>query len=170
MRFEEANRRHRDLDALRVLSIRERRLRQAVTENNLVIVTGAGASRMAYVVLCGRVALTIGLREPHAAEEVRRFIAANYDRYRVKPLTRDELEPMTIVSRWLREREYDEGQLVFLNGPYLPSEALASASASLGRYGPFRNTNCPSSGSRSRSHRETIVIGSTSSRVIGLTR
>ena len=132
MRFEEANRRNRDLDALRVLSIRERRLRQAVTENNLVIVTGAGASRTAYVVLGGRVALTIGLREPHAAEEVRRFIAANYDRYRVKPITRDEVEPMTIVSRWLREREPDEGQLVFLNGPYLPSEALAEASASLG--------------------------------------
>ena len=38
---------------------------------------------------------------------------------------------MTIVSRWLREREHDEGQLIFLNGPQLPSEALASASASL---------------------------------------
>ena len=74
-----------------MLSIRERRLRQVVTENNLVIVTGAGPSRSAYVVLGGRLALTIGLGEPHASEEVRRFIAANYDRYRVKPITRDEL-------------------------------------------------------------------------------
>ena len=131
MRFEEANRRHRDLEALRVLSIRERRLRQAVTENNLVIVTGAGASRLAYVVLSGRVALTIGISEPHASEEVRRFVAANFDRYRVKPIARDELEPMTIVSRWLREREYEEGQLIFLNGSHLPSEALAEAGASL---------------------------------------
>jgi DNA polymerase-3 subunit epsilon len=132
MRFEEANRRHRDLDALRMLSIRERRLRQAVTENNLVIETGAGASRQAYVVLGGRVALTIGLGEPHAIEEIRRFVAANYDRYRVKPITRDELEPMTIVSRWLREREPDEGQLIFLSGSHLPSEALCGAATPLG--------------------------------------
>ncbi len=77
------------------------------------------------MVLGGRVALTIGLERAGRDREVRRFVAANYDRYRVKPITRDELEPMTIVSRWLREREPDEGRVIFLNGPHLPGEALA---------------------------------------------
>ena len=124
MRFEEANRRNRDLDALRLLSIRERRLRQTVTENNLVIVTGENGSRIAYVILSGRVALTTALQEPKALQEIQVFIEDNYERYRLKPISRDELEPMTIVSRWLREREPNEGHLIFLNGPQLPPEAL----------------------------------------------
>jgi DNA polymerase-3 subunit epsilon len=128
MRFEEAKRRQRDLDALRLLSIRERRLRQAVTDNNLVIITGTGAERFAYVVLGGRLALTIGMSEPDALGEIRQFVAANYDRYRVKPIARDELEPMTIVSRWLREREPDEGRIIFLNGPHLAGERLMDGS------------------------------------------
>jgi len=136
MRFEEANRRNRELDALRLLSIRERRLRQAVTENNLVILTGNSGSRVAYIVLSGRLALTIELREPHAIELVRCFIAENYERYRLKPIARDELEPMTIVSRWLRERERDEGRLIFLSGPQLPGEAMAEAIASPDGWNP----------------------------------
>ena len=127
MRFEEANRRNRELDALRLLSIRERRLRQAVTENNLVIITGAGESPSAYLVLAGRLALTVEVRDPQAIDEICRFVAVNYDRYRAKPIARDELEPMAIVARWLREREPDEGRLIFLDGPQLPLEAIAEA-------------------------------------------
>jgi DNA polymerase-3 subunit epsilon len=132
MRFEEANRRNRDLDALRLLSIRERRLRQAVTENSLVIVTGDNGSRTAYVILAGRLALTTVLGGPQALDEVRSFVEANYERYRLKPISRDELEPMTIVSRWLRERDPDEGRLIFLSGPQLPLEAIAEAAAAGG--------------------------------------
>ncbi len=139
MRFEEAARHQRDLAALRLLSIRERRLRQAVIENNLVIVTGpnpsdaaAGADswpvkKTAYLVLSGRLAFIVELGEQQALERLRDFVAANYEPYRVKPISRDELEPMTIVARWLREREPGDGRLIFLDGPQLPVTALLEA-------------------------------------------
>ena len=73
MRFEEANRFHRDLESLATLSSRVSRLSQVVTENNLVIVTGAGDDRAAHVVLSGRLAMTRQLDSPEAAREVARL-------------------------------------------------------------------------------------------------
>jgi len=114
MRFEEANRYHRDLEALATLSSRVSRLSQVVTENNLVIVTGADDDRAAHVVLSGRLALTRHLDCAEVAEEVSRFIAENFERYRTLPIARAELESMMIVARWLRERR-DEGRVIHLN-------------------------------------------------------
>jgi hypothetical protein len=34
---------------------------------------------------------------------------------------------MAIVARWLRERDRDEGQLIYLNGPFLPRALLDQA-------------------------------------------
>jgi excinuclease UvrABC nuclease subunit len=115
MRFEEANRLHRDLEALATLSSRVSRLSQVVTENNLVIVTGVADDRAAHVVLSGRLAMRRQLESPSAPEEVAHFIAENFDRYRARPVTRDELEPMMIVARWLRERG-NEGDVIHLSG------------------------------------------------------
>ena len=81
MRFEEANRLHRDLQSLATLSSRVSRLSQVVTENNLVIVTGAGEDRAAHVVLSGRLAMTRQLDSPEASEEVAHFVADNFNRY-----------------------------------------------------------------------------------------
>ncbi len=124
MRFEEANRLQRDLQSLATLSSRVSRLSQVVTENNLVIVTGAGADRAAHVVLSGRLAMTRQLDSPEAREEVARFIADNFDRYRALPITRAELEPMMLVARWLRERG-EEGRVINQSGPSLDPAALA---------------------------------------------
>jgi DNA polymerase III subunit epsilon len=123
MRFEEANRLHRDLESLATLSSRVSRLSQVVTENNLVIVTGSGADRAAHVVLSGRLAMTRQLDSPAAGEDVVRFVAGNFDRYRALPIARAELEPMMIVARWLRERGA-EGKVVNLSGPQLDPAAL----------------------------------------------
>ncbi len=160
MRFEEAARAHRDLQALATLSERASRLSRIVTENNLVIVTGApppdgkvgtGLSpchssnpvdahevadvaataaaehdvRVAHIVLSGRLALSRELDSPDAGGEIATFIAQNYDRYRQKPVARDELESMALVVRWLRERRPDEGRLIYLNGPRLDAALLA---------------------------------------------
>ncbi len=124
MRFEEAARAHRDLEALATLSARASRLSRIVTENNLVIVTGAERDRAAYVVLSGRVALTRELDSPDAASEVAAFVAENYERYRSKPVARDELEAMTMAARWLRERDPDDGRLIWLTGPKIDTAAL----------------------------------------------
>jgi DNA polymerase-3 subunit epsilon len=120
MRFEEAQRYQRDIDALTSMARRERRLSRAVEENNLVIIDGSHA----YVVLGGRLALRCELDSERAARTVAAFVAENYDRYRGRPIARDELEPMLIVSRWLHERRPDEGRLLFLDGPFLPWQAL----------------------------------------------
>ncbi len=55
---------------------------------------------------------------------MREFVAANYERYKLKAVERGELEEMSIVARWLRERAPDEGRLVYLNGPHLDPLAL----------------------------------------------
>ncbi len=124
MRFEEARRCHRDLEALTALTERVGRLSRVIAENNLVIVTDAPATAVsgssasvAYVILSGRLALTRELDTPAAAEEVASFVAQNYERYRLRAVTRDELEPMMIVARWLRERTPRDGRLIHLAGP-----------------------------------------------------
>ncbi|MGH7906210.1 MAG: exonuclease domain-containing protein [Candidatus Binataceae bacterium] len=124
MRFEAANRYRRDLEAIVTLAARATRLSQVVTENNLVIITGEAGDRAAYVILGGRIALSIKLDADGACDVIPRFIAENYDRYRALPVRREELESMTIVARWLRERGSDEGRIIYLSGAYLPPGAL----------------------------------------------
>jgi DNA polymerase-3 subunit epsilon len=119
LRYEEAGRFRRDLEALATLSHRASRLSRVVTENNLIVITGEGADRMAYVVLSGRIALRRELGSPEAHVEIRNFVAANFERYRAKPVSRDELEPMQIVARWLRERTSEEGTILYLDGPLM---------------------------------------------------
>ncbi len=127
MRFEEAQRHQRDLDALSLLASRERRLSRAVEENNLVIIDGG----LAFVVLSGRLAYQAELGSSQAARELAAFVAANYGHYQGRSIAKDELEPMLIVSRWLRERRADEGRLLFLDGPFLPLQALREHEAAL---------------------------------------
>ena len=124
MRFEEANRHHRDLEALATLSSRVSRLSQVVTENNLVIVNGSGDDRVAHVILSGRLAMTRQLDSVEAFGQVSCFIADNFERYRTAPIARPELEPMMIVARWLRERR-DEGRVIDLHGSQFDPAALA---------------------------------------------
>ncbi|MGH7864006.1 MAG: exonuclease domain-containing protein [Candidatus Binataceae bacterium] len=124
LRYEEASRLHRDLESLATFANRVARLSQVVTENNLVIVTGRSDDRVAHVVLSGRLALSRELNSPAAAAEIVEFVAANYERCRGQPVLRAELEPMTIVARWLRERAPDDGRLVSLRGPDLPLASL----------------------------------------------
>jgi len=124
MRFEEAGRFRRDLESLTTLAHRASRLSQVVTENNLVIVTGENGDRAAHVVLAGRLAMTRHLGEAGAALEVATFVAENYERFNLKPVERGELETMSIVARWLRERPSDEGRLIYLTGPHLDPTAL----------------------------------------------
>ena len=120
MRFEAAQRHQRDLDALSLLASRERRLSRAVEENNLVIIDGG----QAYVVLGGRLAWRTEMDSPPAARDLAAFVALNFGRYQGRPIAKEELEPMLIVSRWLRERRADEGRLLFLDGPFVPVQAL----------------------------------------------
>jgi len=160
MRFEEANRHHRELRALSAFADRMNRLSRIVTENNLIIVvkptpapaaTGsappqAGASpaaapanRMVYVVLGGRLAAQFEMpRECASADEtsaqrgaeaIAAFVAENYDCYRLRPVVRPELEAMTIVARWLRERDPADGQILYLDGPVADRFAIARALA-----------------------------------------
>jgi DNA polymerase-3 subunit epsilon len=126
MRFEEAGRFRRDLEALTTLAHRATRLSQVVTENNLVIVTGENGDRAAHVVLAGRLAMTRQLEVSGAALEVAAFVANNYERFNLKPVERGELEAMAIVARWLRERPSDEGRLIHLTGPHLDPALLAA--------------------------------------------
>jgi DNA polymerase III subunit epsilon len=120
MRFEEARRYQRELQALAAFAARERRLSQAVEENNLIIFEGA----LAYVILSGRLARRTELDSSAAVQELLEFVADNYERYRGQPIAREDLEPMLIVSRWLRERRADEGRMLFLDGPFVPREAV----------------------------------------------
>jgi len=150
MRFEEARRYHRELQALAAFTERVSRLSRVVTENNLVIVmapspagsmiapradeSDAGASQqdsveaappapvaypIAYVILSGRLALIREIDSYSAASAVSAFVAENYDRYRMRAVARGELEAMTIVARWLRERDPADGRLIYLNGASL---------------------------------------------------
>jgi DNA polymerase-3 subunit epsilon len=124
LRYEEAGRFRRDLESLTTLAHRASRLSQVVTENNLAIVTGENNDRAAHVVLAGRLAMTRHLADSGAAFEVAAFVAENYERFNLKPVERGELETMSIVARWLRERSSDEGRLIYLNGPHLDPNAL----------------------------------------------
>jgi DNA polymerase III subunit epsilon len=124
MRFEEAQRSHRALEALATLSARVGRLSRVVTENNVIIVTGAGDDRAAHAVLSGRLVITRPLDSLRAAQEVAAFVRENYERYRAKPVTREELEPMTIVARWLGGRAPGDGRVIYLHGAYLDAAAL----------------------------------------------
>ncbi|HEY2664202.1 MAG TPA: exonuclease domain-containing protein [Candidatus Binataceae bacterium] len=137
LRFEEAGRHQRDLDSLRLLAIRSGRLARIVIENNLVIVTRPAAATDARrfatvrVVLSGRLAFEQSMQAGGALEdsicEAARFVRDNYERYRAAPIARDELDAMMIVARWLREREPDEGGLIYLDGKALPIDALRAA-------------------------------------------
>jgi len=138
LRYEEAARLRRDLESLVTLSHRASRLSQVITENNLVIVTGRDDDRAAHVVLSGRLALTRKLDSPAAGAEVRAFVIQQFESYKAKPVTRDELEPMQIVRGWLGERTPDEGRLIYLSGPDIETWAIetraeggAAATASL---------------------------------------
>jgi DNA polymerase III subunit epsilon len=126
LRYEEASRYRRELSMLTTLAHRASRLSQVVTENNLVIVTGEGSDRAAHVVLAGRLALTQMLDSSESAHDVVTFVAENYDRFKLKQVERGELESMSIVARWLRERAPDEGRLIYLNSPTLDPTALSN--------------------------------------------
>lgn len=125
LRYEEAGRMRRELEALATLAHRASRLSEVVTENNLVIITGEESARTAHVVLAGRLAMTLPLDSPGAAREVAAFVADNYERYRARPIIRGELEAMTIVARWLHERQPDEGRLVYLSDPRFDPAVLS---------------------------------------------
>ena len=149
MRFEEARRYHRELEALAAFTERVSRLSRVVTENNLVIVispmpaeaviaphddgSNPAASPapvaypVAYVVLSGRLALTREIDSLSAAMRVSTFVAENYDRYRLRAVARGELEAMTIVARWLRERDAADGRLIYLNGAHVEPGAIINA-------------------------------------------
>lgn len=132
MRYEEAARFKRELTALTTLAARAERLSRVVTENNLVIVVGAGDSRLAHVVLSGRLALSRPLAETSDACAVAEFVATNYERYRARPVARDELDAMAIVARWLSERDSAEGRLIHLRGPNLDPAALRPSAETAG--------------------------------------
>jgi DNA polymerase III subunit epsilon len=125
MAYELATRLHGDLKALAALSTRASRLSQVVTENSLVAITGAAPDRAAHVVLFGRLAGSWRLDSPAGAREVARFVAENFERWRGRPVDREDLEPMRIIARWLRERAPDEGRVIYLSGPKLDPEMLA---------------------------------------------
>jgi excinuclease UvrABC nuclease subunit len=128
MRFEEARRHHRHLEALATLAERTTRLSRTVIENNLIIVLGEGLSAhstsenaddgldtecaAAYVILSGRLALTRELDSPLAYAEVTEFVTGNYEIYKSRPVVRAELEAMTIVARWLKERSPTDGRII----------------------------------------------------------
>ncbi|MBV8451100.1 MAG: GIY-YIG nuclease family protein [Deltaproteobacteria bacterium] len=135
MRFEEATRHHRSLKALATLAERTTRLSRVVTENNLVIMLGgqqaeataraSGDERLepvstkcpvAYVVLSGRLALMRELDSPQAESDVAQFVAQNYELYKLRPVVRAELEAMTIVARWLKERASTDGRVIPITG------------------------------------------------------
>ena len=137
MRFEEANRHHRDLEAATTLADRASRISRVVKENNLVIVLSPsfsdGSAAIAYVVLSGRLALVRELDSEVAAAEVAAFVAENYERFALRPVARGDLEAMAIVARWLRERAANDGRLIHLNGPRLePAVIRAAAGAEAG--------------------------------------
>jgi DNA polymerase-3 subunit epsilon len=138
MRFEEANRHRRSLEALTTLADRTTRLSRVVTENNLVIVLGGQQTEasarahsddalepvstewpVAYVVLSGRLALIREVDSPQAESDVVQFVAQNYDLYKLRPVVRGELEAMTIVARWLKERSSNDGRVIPLDGAML---------------------------------------------------
>jgi hypothetical protein len=91
---------------------------------------------MAYVILSGRLALTREIDSIAAANAVSAFVAENYDRYRMRAVARGELEAMTIVARWLRERDAADGRLIYLNGAHVEPSAIINA-AGVGNGAPL---------------------------------
>ena len=85
------------------------------------------------MVLSGRLALTLSCSGSASVQsqvdEIAAFIAANFELYRMRPVVRPELEAMTIVARWLRERDPADGELIYLNGPQADAAAIARALA-----------------------------------------
>jgi hypothetical protein len=79
---------------------------------------------LAHVVLSGRLALTRPLAEAADGQAVAEFVAANYERYRARPVARDELDAMAIAARWLSERDGADGRLIHLSGPNLDPATL----------------------------------------------
>jgi DNA polymerase-3 subunit epsilon len=133
MRFEEARRCHRDLEALAAFTERVGRLSRVVTENNLVVVIDScafdqdsAAPSLAYVILSGRLALTREVASSADAIAIADFVAANYERFKLRAVTREELEPMMIVARWLKERAPNDGRIVPLSGPSMDPQLLRS--------------------------------------------
>jgi DNA polymerase-3 subunit epsilon len=141
MRFEEARRYHRHLEALATLAERTTRLSRVLTENNLVILidrqhieTSLTANEdpatteypVAYVVLSGRLALIRDIESPQAASDIVQFIERNYELYKMRPVVRAELEAMTIVARWLKERAPGDGRIIPINGAVFDGALLAS--------------------------------------------
>jgi excinuclease UvrABC nuclease subunit len=131
MQFEQAQRCHRDLEALAALADRTLRLSRVVTENNLVILLGDSSNEaalsgmpVAYVVLSGRLTLVRQLDSREAASSIAQFINANYELYRLRPVLRSELEAMTIVARWLKERSPADGEIIPIRGPMFDADRL----------------------------------------------
>jgi hypothetical protein len=79
---------------------------------------------LAHVVLSGRLALSQELCEAGDSLAVAEFVAANFERYRARAVVREELDAMTIVARWLSERDRVDGRLIHLRGPSLDPAAL----------------------------------------------
>jgi hypothetical protein len=103
-----------------------------VTENNLIIVLSgiaedaAARPAVAYVVLSGRLALTRDLASRDDLTAIGAFVNANYELYKMRPVRREELEPMMIVARWLKERAPDDGHLIHLADAHVPFEEIAA--------------------------------------------
>jgi len=136
MRFEEAARHHRSLEALATLAERTTRLSRVVTENNLVIMVGGQSAEVparmdgderpkppstegpvAYVVLSGRLALMREVDSPQTESDIAQFVTTNYELYKQRPVIRAELEAMTIIARWLKERASTDGRVIPITGP-----------------------------------------------------
>ncbi|MBV8774338.1 MAG: GIY-YIG nuclease family protein [Deltaproteobacteria bacterium] len=158
MRFEEASRHHHDLEALTTLAARTTRLSRVVIENNLVIVLGEqgveaptcaqndsasvlapDAHPVVYVVLSGRLALIRELDSAQAATEIAQFITRNFELYKAQPVARADLESMTIVARWLKERAPTDGRIIPLNGAAFDCAWLNTASSPGLSFGPRTN-------------------------------
>ena len=45
----------------------------------------------------------------------------------MRPVARGELEAMTIIARWLRERDAADGRLIYLNGATVEPGAILNA-------------------------------------------
>jgi DNA polymerase-3 subunit epsilon len=154
MRFEEARRHHRNLEALATLAERTTRLSRVVTENNLVIVLGkqcAEASAdpngddgaeavpaecpVAYVVLSGRLAFVHEVDSPQAESDTAQFVAQNYELYKQRPVERAELEAMMIVARWLKERASTDGRVIPINGAKFNPAWLNAVSSAIPSHG-----------------------------------
>jgi len=80
------------------------------------VISDLGAKPIAYVVLSVRLALTRrSIRVTRAAEAESAPLSRSIRRYRMLPIARVELEAMTIVRAWLRERQANDGRRFFIS-------------------------------------------------------